>query len=190
MKCHSIGQTVQYYMPSRRSRDLTHLSGRYQYGEWGLIPHSPKRVLMRCKFRAVTSHWRQFFSCEMKLWWILRALVTDQSKYEKNQRSGRLESNAVQSSRSKSSPRTGHVLRFQWNSVVTSDGGAPCTKAWKQCLAWFWIDHYQRLKPNQSQMKCDVWMPSRNLHWLDELRISIWRFFKQKVGPRATVQVH
>ena len=130
-------------MPSRRSRDLTHLSGRYQYGEWGLIPHSPKRVLMRCKFRAVTSHWRQFFSCEMKFWWILRALVTDQSKKEKNQRSGRLESNAVQSSRSKSSPRTGHVLRFQWNSVVTSDGGAPCTKAWKQCLAWFWIDHYQ-----------------------------------------------
>ena len=121
MKCHSIGQTVQYYMPSRRSRDLTHLSGRYQYGEWGLIPHSPKRVLMRCKFRAVTSHWRQFFSCEMKLWWILRALVTDQSKYEKNQRSGRLESNAVQSSRSKSSPRTGHVLRFLWKSVATSD---------------------------------------------------------------------
>ena len=32
-------------------------------------------------------------------------------------------------------------------------------------------------------------MPSKDLHWLDELRISIFRFFKQKVGPRATVQV-
>ena len=38
----------------------------------------------------------------------------------------------------------------------------------------------QRLQPNRSQMKCDVWKPCINDQpWPDELRFSIWRFFEQ-----------
>ena len=32
-------------------------------------------------------------------------------------------------------------------------------KAWKRCLAWFWINSNQNLLPNRSQMKYDVWKP-------------------------------
>ena len=89
------------------------------------------------------------------------------------------ESRPVQSSRSKSTtrPRKGRLLRFQSNRHI--DYRWWCTKTWKRSLAWFWIDCNQSLQPNQSQMKCYVWKPCRDLHWLDELRFSNWRFFEQ-----------
>ena len=86
------------------------------------------------------------------------------------------ESNPVQSSRSKSTtcPVVGRLLRFESNSTVITDG---CAKAWKRCMAWFWIDSNQTLQPNRSQKKCYVWKQCIDQHWQDELRFSTWRGF-------------
>ena len=55
------------------------------------------------------------------------------------------------------------------------------SRAWKQCLAWFWIDSNQSLQPI-----CRKWNAKFEIHVSDQLRqeelqFSIWRFFKQFV---------
>ena len=37
-------------------------------------------------------------------------------------------------------------------------------KAWKRCLAWFWIDPNQSLQPYRLQLKCNVWKPCSDQH--------------------------
>ena len=72
----------------------------------------------------------------------------------------------------------------KWNATcwVTAPGKGNCsdsnrtaqrsdltwrrTKAWKLCLAWFWIDSNQSFQPNQSQMKCNVWTPRASIFGL------------------------
>ena len=57
---------------------------------------------------------------------------------------------------------------FRWRSA----------KAWKRCLALFWINSNQSLQPNQLQMKCYVWKPCSDQRWQDKLQFSISRFFE------------
>ena len=60
------------------------------------------------------------------------------------------------------------------------------SKSLKQCQAWFWINYNQNLKPNWSQMKCNVWKPCSEQPWQDKLHFSIWGFFEQS----ALVNIH
>ena len=81
--------------------------------------------------------------------------------------------NPVQSTRSKLSKKreSAWILieqhsNFRWRN----------TEDWKQCLAWFWINHNQNLQPNLLQIN---WKPCRDQHWQYELPFSILRLFEQ-----------
>ena len=92
------------------------------------------------------------------------------------------ESKPAQRSRSKStiSPKKRMSAKIPFkplNSTATSDGGAQ--KAWKRCLAWFWIDCNQSLEPHRLQMKFGVWTQCRDQPCLIELRFWILRFLEQ-----------
>ena len=158
---------------------------------WYWISLRVKKDWMLFKFWSVTSHF--LFSCEMQfsmelvirrcrpmqcplLRSIFRSFIGFWVKIWHRNKTACSESNPVQSSRSKSTtcPVVGRLLRFESNSTVITDG---CAKAWKRCMAWFWIDSNQTLQPNRSQKKCYVWKQCIDQHWQDELRFSTWRGF-------------
>ena len=92
----------------------------------------------------------------------------------------------MQSSRSKScaSQRKGRLLRLQ--SKQQSYFRWRWAKAWKLCLAWFWIDHNQSLQPSWLQMPvkrdveshvetCIDWT-SFDFWFEDLIEICLWKY--------------
>ena len=103
-----------------------------------------------------------------------------QVKIRHGNKTGCSKSNPVQSSISKSTTcprkeRASAQIRIEQHS----DFRWRRAKAWKRCLAWFWIDCNQSLQPNQVQMKCYAWKRCNEQPWQEKLRFSIWRFSEQ-----------
>ena len=86
------------------------------------------------------------------------------------------ESSPLLSCRSKSTtcPRKGRLFRFHSNSTATSDGGA---QKLGNDLHDSELIATKVCRLNGRKWNAMFWMPCRDLHWQDELQLSIWRFF-------------
>ena len=134
----------------------------------------------------ISCYWPEQRPSESSLSSILWSFIGLWVNIGNRNRSKCTETNSMQSSRSTScaSQRKGRLLRLQ--SKQQSYFRWRWAKAWKLCLAWFWIDHNQSLQPSwlhmpvkrdvESHVETSIDWTSFDFWFEDLIEICLWKY--------------